>query len=207
MADVADLLATKWIPPSQFESQYGIICRTGAFSGDETRRAKDEIERYCQSRGFWARVARAVPSHGVKSVYDHVRCAYDPMARQGKWDGSVDDQLRFAVQKFGDDWESITKGNQRRGTWSEREEEDLLCVMRELGQEGRMVTKLRGFWPEVSKRMGGVRTPQQCQNKWFGTLEPKLLGSGKKRVWGKDDERILITKVASFDVQSEDDLD
>ncbi|KAI0258458.1 hypothetical protein BC834DRAFT_975144 [Gloeopeniophorella convolvens] len=178
-----------------------------------------------KDRGFWERIARAVPSRGVKSVYDHVRRLYHPWKKRGKWRRSEDDTLRRSVGKHGMSWALVAEeverpphdcrdrwtkrlqatapGPRSRKTWSRQDEEDLLRVMRELGNGGPINTKQRGFWINVSKRMGGTWTSQQCQVKWARSLDPKLRG----RVWGKEDNRALVTKVASFNVASEDDLD
>ncbi|KAI0263192.1 hypothetical protein BC834DRAFT_887871 [Gloeopeniophorella convolvens] len=246
MDTVADLLATKWIPPSQFEKDYGIVCRTGPFTREETQGAEEAIERHRldnnlseveiadiildydarTSRGFWACIARAVPSRGVKSVYDHVRRAYHPWKKRGKWRISEDETLQKSVEKLGTNWPLVAQEVERppqdcrdrwqrhlqgttpglarsRKPWTRQDEEHLLRVMRDLRQEGRIGTKIRGFWIEVSKRMDGVRTAEQCQVKWTRSLEPML----RERAWEKEDDRVLITTVALFNAASEDDLD
>ncbi|KAI9434922.1 hypothetical protein F5148DRAFT_1154725 [Russula earlei] len=46
---------------------------------------------------------------GVKSIFYHVQCACDPLAKAGKWGAAEDEQLCRAVQKKGNGWVAVTE--------------------------------------------------------------------------------------------------
>ncbi|KAI0262752.1 hypothetical protein BC834DRAFT_844901 [Gloeopeniophorella convolvens] len=220
MDSEADLLATKWISPIEFAREYGIVCRTGPFTREEVQCAEEEIERH--------RLENNLSKEEIAKVileYDHrTSSGFWPVSR-GKWRPSEDDVLRRSVVKLGTNWVAVaqeverpaqdcrdrwqrrlkaaTPGKRSRNPWSPQHEKDLLRVMRELGKEGPIDTKQHGFWVGVSNRMGGTRTADQCQVKWTRSLGPML----RKRVWGAEDNRALVAKVAPLNVASEDDLD
>ncbi|KAI0268078.1 hypothetical protein BC834DRAFT_842164 [Gloeopeniophorella convolvens] len=149
------------------------------------------------------------------------------MAKRGKWTSLEDDELLRAFDETEGDWDEIAASleraasdcrdryikhlqaapTRRRGTWTDDEEQALLSIMRDLAQEGQINTQVRGFWKGVSKRMNNARSAQQCQNKWYDSLEPKVSGSGDKTMWSDADDRILITRVALQDVDKESDVD
>jgi len=110
-------------------------------------------------------LARTVPSRGVKSVFYHVRRARDSLAKAGKWCAAEDEQLRKAVQTYGNDWAAVAglvqrppadcsdrfrqyaqyQGSGRRGVWSLEEEGQLVRVIEELAQQGKSDISARGF--------------------------------------------------------------
>ncbi|KAH9046704.1 hypothetical protein EDB84DRAFT_1435350 [Lactarius hengduanensis] len=179
------------------------------------------------AKGFWSYIARTVPQRGVKSVFYHVRRARDSIGKAGKWSAAEDEQLRIAVQTHGKDWAVVAdlvqrsaadcsdrfrqhtqyKETRRKGAWSSEEECQLLHTIEGLAQDGKLDMSARGFWVSVSKAMGATRTPKQCQSKWSDTLEGKARNEDKTRRWKEDDSYVLICKIASLDVDDEDDID
>ncbi|KAH9033062.1 hypothetical protein EDB85DRAFT_2145101 [Lactarius pseudohatsudake] len=236
LEDQAEFLATRWMSVKQFE-EAGIICRKGPFSKEETQKIHDTIQMYQKennldderlddlihssepAKGFWSRIARAVPQRGVKSVFYHVRRARDYLGKAGKWSAAEDEQLRIAVQKHGKDWVAVAdlvqrsaadcsdrfrqhvqyKGTKRKGAWSSEEEGQLLHAIEGLARDGKSDMSARGFWVFVSKAMGATRTPKQCQSKWSDTLGGKA--------WKEDDTYVLLCKIASLDIDDENDID
>ncbi|KAI0257970.1 hypothetical protein BC834DRAFT_837395, partial [Gloeopeniophorella convolvens] len=163
----------------------------------------------------------------VKSVYDHVRRAHNPLAKRGKWSKQEDDLLINAgsgCDKDGDwDWiASIVQratldchdryralagrsGSKQRMPWSHEEEELLIRVMQDLlWQEGRgLASTHQGFWGQVSKRMDNKCSPKQCQNKWTDSLEPSLHSGVRACSWTEHDASVLVAKCVSLNVDEE----
>ena len=98
-----------------------------------------------------------------------------------------------------------------QGAWSSEEENQLLYAMEGLAREGKSDMSARGFWVSVSKAMGAIRTPKQCQSKWYvlgssltimismtlhrsETLQAKVQNGGRIRRWVDSDSYILISK-------------
>ncbi|KAI0258064.1 hypothetical protein BC834DRAFT_803567, partial [Gloeopeniophorella convolvens] len=122
----------------------------------------------------------------VKAVHAHTRRTYDSMGRRGKWANGEVKQLSSAIAKHGHNWAKVAEDVERppsdcrdcfhknpigqakrqKGSWTADEEQELVEILRTLAQEGQSNPKARGFWNEVSRRMNGTRTGQQCQNKW-----------------------------------------
>ncbi|KAH9013460.1 hypothetical protein EDB85DRAFT_2158194 [Lactarius pseudohatsudake] len=210
LEDQAEFLATRWMSVKQFE-EAGIICRKGPFSKEETQKIHDTIQMYQKPV--------PVPQRGVKSVFYHVRRARDYLGKAGKWSAAEDEQLRIAVQKHGKDWVAVAdlvqrsaadcsdrfrqhvqyKGTKRKGAWSSEEEGQLLHAIEGLARDGKSDMSARGFWVFVSKAMGATRTPKQCQSKWSDTLGGKA--------WKEDDTYVLLCKIASLDIDDENDID
>ncbi|KAI9428597.1 hypothetical protein BJY52DRAFT_1104569, partial [Lactarius psammicola] len=155
-----------------------------------------------------------------------VRRARDSIGKAGKWSAAEDEQLQIAVQTHGKDWAVVAdlvqcsaadcsdqfrqhtqyKGTKQRGAWSLEEEGQLLRAIEGLAQDGKSDMSARGFWVSVSKAMGATRTPKQCQSKWC-VLHSFIILSYKTRRWKEDDSYVLICKIASLDVDDEDDID
>ncbi|KAI0269426.1 hypothetical protein BC834DRAFT_866216 [Gloeopeniophorella convolvens] len=165
--------------------------------------------------GFWGRLVRSVPGRAVKSVYDHVRRAHNPLAKQGKWSKQEDDLLINTFTSQDGDWDRVASivqratsdcrdryralagrsGSKQRMPWSREEEELLIRVMQDLSQEGRgPASTCQGFWGQVSKRMDNKRSPKQCQNKWTDSLEPSLRSGVRARSWTEHDASVLVAK-------------
>ncbi|KAH9012572.1 hypothetical protein EDB85DRAFT_1877650, partial [Lactarius pseudohatsudake] len=221
----------------------GIICRKGPFSKEETQKIHDTIQMYQKennldderlddlihssepAKGFWSRIARAVPLRGVKSVFYHVRRARDYLGKAGKWSAAEDEQLRIAVQKHGKDWVAVAdlvqrsaadcsdrfrqhiqyKATKRKGAWSSEEEGQLLHAIEGLARDGKSDMSARGFWVFVSKAMGATRTPKQCQSKWYDTyvLLCKYVSCAVDFVLTD----YQVHRIASLDVDDENDID
>ncbi|KAI9450535.1 hypothetical protein BJY52DRAFT_1191760 [Lactarius psammicola] len=196
----------------------------------ETQRLDDEEMEdllYGENKlpGFWAQITRAVPGRRVRSVYDHVQRARHPLGKKGSWTEGDDAQMKAYIDKHGIDWTKIgdvmarPQGEcrdryykyliyqVRAGHWSSDEEGRLVQIIQDLNLEGKTNKTVKRFWKEVARHMDNTRSAKQCRDKWTDSLSQKLQNGGKALRWGSEDTFILVQKVASLNVDSEDAID
>ncbi|KAH9954642.1 hypothetical protein BGW80DRAFT_1185410, partial [Lactifluus volemus] len=170
----------------------------------------------------------------VRSIFQHVRCLYHPLRNSREWTVEDDAKLAEIIKDHGRDWGKVRdtlerpptqcknryekcvehKGTRRRGIeaycvsgkWSSAEESRITQIIEEIGEEGTSSQTSGIPWTEVAKRMDHTRTANQCRDKWVDALAPRLQNDGKKRRWSYADTRILVDKIASLDLDGEEDI-
>ena len=97
------------------------------------------------------------------------------------------------------------------GGWDVSEEERLIQIMHDLGEDGRLSDGSGISWKKVEARMECMRSAQQCRNKWcvpipdalvelsiyvyrVDCLYPRLQRGGKTPCWTEMDSCILVHK-------------
>jgi len=168
--------------------------------------------------GFWTTITSTLPHRDFKSVNARVRRIYNPLGRQGQWTEHEDNKLLAAVNSLGASWEKAgrlvgrtgqdCKDRYRNhlaceeahafGKWSEEEEVHLTRVVTELTDESRDHVRQTDFWMDVQKKMGNMRTRQQCRDKWVHSLSKTVKNEGKALHWSRADTCTLVHKVRSL---------
>ncbi|CAH8277254.1 unnamed protein product [Arabidopsis lyrata] len=125
----------------------------------------------------------------------------NPSILRKEWTAEEDDQLRAAVELFGDkDWQSVANvlkgrfGKQcsnrwknslcptRKGRWSSEEDKRLKVAVTLFGAKN---------WPKISSFVPG-RTASQCRERWLDSLESKK-NCGK---WTEEEDQKLREAIA-----------
>ncbi|KAH9959141.1 hypothetical protein BGW80DRAFT_1256586 [Lactifluus volemus] len=218
-------LATKWWTAEEFRSK-GILCREGKYTDSETECIRSVISEYMEL-GFWAHITRALPERRVASVFGYVRRIYQPLKSGGKWSIEDDATLAQVVEMYGRDWDKVSealerpkkeclnrfqkciehKDTRRKGKWTAEEESRLTEIVKSLGWVGSSSLPPRIPWTEVARLMDQKRTATQCRNKWYDYMVPAMLNDGKSRRWSVADTFILVHKIASLDLDREEDIE
>ncbi|KAF8260200.1 hypothetical protein EI94DRAFT_1706477 [Lactarius quietus] len=221
LEDQGEFLATRWMSVKQL-TEAGIPCRRGRFTKEETQKIRDTIQTYQKEHNLDDEqlddlIHSVEPAKGFWSYIGKV----------GKWSAAEDQQLQMAVQSHGKDWTAIADFVQRTaadcsdwfhqhiqyketkwtGAWLLDEESQLVHAMEVLAWGGKSDMSAAGFWVFMSKKIGGTRTPKQCQSKWSEMLEGKARNKDQRRCWTKDDSYVLICKIASLDLDNDSDID
>ncbi|KAH9952337.1 hypothetical protein BGW80DRAFT_1534216 [Lactifluus volemus] len=206
-------LATKWWMAEEFQSK-GTVCLLCTRShGLNENQAFSVARRHNMSEGdllfganrqlgFWAHITHALPQRRVGSVFGYVRRIYQPLKSGGKW--SIEDDATLAqvsealerpkkecLNRFQKCIEH--KDTRRKGKWTAEEESRLTEIVKSLG------------W--VARLMDQKRTATQCRNKWYDYMVPAMLNDGKSRRWSVADTFILVHKIASLDLDREEDIE
>ncbi|KAI9435384.1 hypothetical protein BJY52DRAFT_1131097, partial [Lactarius psammicola] len=177
--------------------------------------------------GFWAQITHAVPERHVRSMYNHVQWARHPLGKKGSWTNRDDTQMKVYIDKHRIDWTKISdvmarpqgeccdryykyliyQGTKNQGHLLLDEEARLVQIIQDLNLEGKTNKMVKSFWKEVAQHMDNTHLAKQCQDKWTDSLSQKLQNGGKALHWGSEDTFILVQKVASLNVDSEDTID
>ncbi|KAF8257334.1 hypothetical protein EI94DRAFT_1447771, partial [Lactarius quietus] len=91
--------------------------------------------------------------------------------------------------------------------WSSDEEAHLVQVMQDLSLEGKTIMTMLGFWKEASHHMDNMHSGKQCQEKWINSLSHTLHNRGTTLHWELQDKFILLQKIASLEVDCDDEID
>lgn len=108
-------------------------------------------------------------------------------------------------QQYNMRWNAILKprvgGIQRSGPWT-ADEDKLLAEAVEKAENQRPNLesgKQRVNWVKVSEYLGGVRSPQQCNQRWHASLKPKISGEMKLGPWSPQEDALLLEAIELFD--------
>lgn len=145
------------------------------------RAAADKAAQKADTHDLWERIGRALRTRPLLAIYNHVKARYPApdaaVAKGERWTEDDDARLADAVNEMGNSWERIGtavgrsatscrdrwtkqlgegKGQNKKGVWTEDEEELLRGLVAQWGAQ----------WKIVSAKMGGSRTATQCRTKW-----------------------------------------
>jgi len=168
--------------------------------------SKDERKDFyrCVSRGL---------QRPLFSVYRRVIRMYDAKNHIGKYTDEEVDKLRCLRDELGTDWAKIgaamgrsaasvkdrcrlLKEDCKSGKWEEDEEERLINAVHSV-TETKMATSVTSNvpWSQVADIVN-TRSEKQCRTKWLNYLNWKQAGGNRN--WGRGDELLLVTKMASL---------
>ncbi|KAF8265726.1 hypothetical protein EI94DRAFT_1587974, partial [Lactarius quietus] len=168
-----------------------------------------------------------LPGRRLCSVYDHVQCSKHPFKKSGPWADGDDTVMKMHIDEHGRNWNEIEdvmscpvvecrdryhkkikhKGTINRGQWSSDKEARLVWVMQDLSLKGKTIKTMPGFWKEASCRMDNTCSGKQCQEKWTDSLSHTLHNGGTALHWEPQDKFILLQKIASLEVDRDDEID
>ncbi|KAF8524606.1 hypothetical protein BU17DRAFT_30066, partial [Hysterangium stoloniferum] len=175
---------------------------------------------------FWSEIAGCVPARPILAVYHYVQRKYNPRKGQGRWQAAEDNLLAEGVADFGQAWTKIAgrvgrtandcrdrwrnhlsvRNTKVYGEWTKEEEEELTKIVKEFKEKTGNDTDNDIYWTEVSKRMGGKRSRQQCRIKWTDCLRATVKNNGAAARWSKMDASILVHKVGALDVRDDSEI-
>lgn len=173
-----------------------------------------------ERKDFYPTISQGL-NRPVFAVYRKVKRMYDTRNYRGKYTGKEVEQLKNLYAKYGKDWTLIGQQMGRSsdsvkdrcrlfleterviGKWTEEEEERLAAAV--YAQTGEKPgTSITGniSWGSVADLVE-KRTEKQCRAKWLNYLNWKLCRGDE---WTKTNDRLLIERLLSLNIMSEDDI-
>ncbi|KNZ47612.1 hypothetical protein VP01_628g9 [Puccinia sorghi] len=250
------ILSSKWLSMThlnELSTLFGLKYKKGQFSATEQAVIENEVKKYCESqgisrsefgrllvqkrqergagggdkiRGLAPLIAEVLPGRPLLAIWKHVRRAYDPHTKLGRWTPGEEDALQKAHLKYGSSWTTISqdvgrsaddcrdrwknytcvKQTRLQGRWSKEEEERLMQLVSQAQTAGSNPVGLNAsaLWTWVSSQMGGSRSRAQCRAKWSESLQPKLASGSVRKRWLNKDVLILAQQLKKYDMRDDE---
>jgi len=245
------ILSSKWLSMThlnELSTLFGLKYKKGLFTATEQAIIENEVKKYCDSqgismsefgrrlvqkkqeqgagegtkiRGLAPLISDVLPGRPLLAIWKHVRRAYDPHSKLGRWTPEEEAALQRARQKHGSSWTAISqdigrsaddcrdrwknytcvKQTRLRGKWSKEEEERLLQLVSQSQAAG---SNAGALWTWVSSQMGGSRSRAQCRAKWSESLQPKLTSGSQRKRWLNKDVLILAQQLKKYDMRDDE---
>lgn len=155
-----------------------------------TRFSKEEQELVAQGVDMfghnWVAIANTYLPH--RTPAQCMRYWIKVRRKQGSWTEEEDKALKFAVEKYGDDWAKVSPlvpgrtprqcwerwhesldPNVKKGKWSLDEKLQLIeLVQKQMDQCSRVIS-----WENIAQELGTGRTAKMCRSKYFAYIRSR----------------------------------